>query len=540
MFGIRSGLKLALVLSLIGGTVSAEVTGQAAATALQAASLGTASSANDFQLLRAALVPVVEQTLNRVCGADCPAFSVLPNYKTTATPESTDDLGFSSNETNVTSANKEVASIAIEILASKKIEAPVQEAIRATVGAYARNYTDLPVSVRTKSVAPTLAPALPVGAPASISPLDWLNFAKTGIWPIALLLLAILGIVALAYYLRNRNRSNAAEVKSDTEVSEETAVEPMAPSVSEAVRTEVSALLQDRAEDVAWLAEHFARTGDTASVQKLIRLFPGDQLSRRLFLSSLVPAAFAKAAQSKSSVTEGEGQLFAWLKSQLDGAHWKRLAEQAEPTAKIGNLPKNQLSALFERVATAEGKAVVLSKVPSEIWPDLMSALEGKDRVGVGASLFKLQQQGGAVNAQTQADVMDGLAQASRICLLEEMLNEYVYFLSDEEATALSNELASQSGTWKPRRSVEEMIAKLDHKSLVELVMQLEVDQIRSLVSHLPVDQMEKVLSALPSKLRDRVTPNLDRSAVQEDPEWIRTRARLFKLYQELFPRSIQ
>jgi hypothetical protein len=495
----------------------------------------------DAQAIRSVLVPVVNTTLERICGNDCPGFSIIPNVKGVPSTEAgTEDLGFEEIKKTGPEIPKEVQSVSIEVLTSNKMQKEFQETVRATVAAEAKNFTDLPVSVKAKTV--TLPPT-PVANDAGVTPKDWVEFAKRSLWPLTALLLATLALFGFAYYFHARRKDALAlnQMTADESVPQNEAV-----TMAETINAEKAAALEifaGRFEDLKFFLEDCSQRSDLSSLRKVVRIFPGDTLSTKLSLTAGVPAAITKAmAETTETAGESETQRFEWLKQELDKAHWRRLSETADPMAKISDLPESQLSSLFSQVVSNDGKALVLSLTSPEKWPRLLSTLVASDKVSVGTSLSKIQQTGETPNTSTRQEVLDALARTVKASHLENLLDEYVLYLSKDETMALSNQLSSKSMMGQ-KRSVDDMILALNDKELLELVLRLEIDQIRTLLEHLPTEPQQKILSSLPKKLKERVgffaTGTPRDGETTQDPQWLQTRSRIFKLYKEINPRSV-
>jgi hypothetical protein len=498
-----------------------------------------AAHGEEAETIRARLVPAIDETLFKICGSECTGFSVHPNVKGSSVTESgaVEDLGFEDISKKLPDAPKEISSVTIEVLTSKKMDPAIQETIKSTIAAVAKNHTDLPVTVRTKPV--TLPPATLAKDNTPVTPKDWLDFAKHGLWPVALLLLCLLGLCGVAYVFRARRKHALLLLEAERAAKlTETASKPQDLLVVE--KGPDLHIFSDRFDDLKFFLEDCAERGDIESLSKVIRLFPGDALSKNLNLSPIVPIMMTKA-MSQSLKVDSEGgqvpqQLVQWLKNSLDKIHWKRLKENSEPISKVSGLTDPQLSSMFNQISSVKAKALVLSQINSDRWPRLLTSLTATQRVSVGSALSQIQQWGGQISGDVRKEVLESLDRVIRGSHLEDLVDDYVLFLSEEETTELSNQLSSTSGIMSRRKPVEEMILDLNEKELLELVLRLDVDQIRTLLENLPIEPQQKVLSGLPKKLKERVgffasaTKN-----TKQDPKWLQTRSRLFKLYNEVY-----
>lgn len=485
------------------------------------------TAAPDFVGTRTVLLPEVTKTLQRVCGSDCPAFTILPTYKSSKLPSGSgklDDLGFDVEDTVV----KQLSGISIEVLTNEGLKPEVVASIRNTIAAEAKNHTELPVQVRTKSVASTAG----LGDGKALGSKDLLDLAKTSVWPLAALLLGLLGIAAIASFFHQKRKTT---LHSHELLNAEKEVEPKAEEVA---RMEIAALAEEivdgRLEDLSRLLEQFSYQKEMESLRKVVSLFPGDTLSKKVQLAPVVPVMISKAmAEVGDAQTPGSKQTVEWLKAQLDLVHWKRLREKVEPMAKLSALSSEQLSQVFSAVPSAKGKALVLSFVESHEWPRLLASINSNQKVEVGGSLFQLQQSAQTVDAVTQKEVMETLGRVLGSAQNDKLLNEYVMYLSEEETRELSKNLASSPAFVRPK-SMEQILGSLPERQLLELVLGLDVEQIAVLIGKLPAEPQRKLLASLPKKLKERIDTRLDmQSAEEDDTKWLETRSRLMKLYNE-------
>lgn len=502
--------------------------------ALQAAHAVETATSPDFQTIRASLLPIVQETLAKNCGAYCPGFSILPQYKTAGGSSSVDDLGFEGPQAEA----KELKGITIEVLTQKDVEAAQQETIKATVAASVRNHADLPVQVRTKLTSPAVLTDYKL--PEEIGPRDWLYFAKDGLWPIVILALGLLALFGLLYTIRSRRRA-VAQATESLEASSESAQDTAAEAI-EVPSMAAESMLADRNDDLGWYLQDRSEHADYASLRRLLKLFPGDTLSKKLTLSPLATASLAKAlSQPGIEDASSDGQRLSWLRKELDTVHWKRLSSQTEPVSQVADLSTAQVTSLFNRVDGAEERALILTQVEGDKWPNLLSAVSPAVRIETGVGLYRLQQSGGTASENARKKVIDGVSEVKRMSRMDGMLNDFVYCLSEEEATAVSNQIAS--GTFKPRKSVEEIVLELNEHQLLELVLQLDIDGIRTLAHHMPEHAQARILKALPKKLRERVGDlaiDSPQASDKTEAEWVRTRSRLFKIYSALSTGKMQ
>lgn len=493
----------------------------------------TETASVDIQSLRTALLPVVERTLEKVCGQDCPGFSVMPVFKTTRTSSSKsqlDDLGF---DTAADSLTKQLSGVSIEVIASTKVKDDMLASIRNTVAAEAKNHTDLPVSVRTKTVASTEK----LGAKNQVTSKDLLELARTGMWPLALLLLGVLALGAIAAFFHQKRKTavHAYELQNQGR--------DLGPSPEEVSRREIVADAEDvvdgRLEDLSRLLEEAAYNQDFEALRKVVSLFPGNALSKQVQMVPVVPIMISKAmAEGKGQLVQSK-QTVEWLKTQLDLVHWKRLREKVEPMAKLQALSPAQLSTVFSRVPTNSAKALILSFIESDNWPRLLSPLSSADKVEVGSHLFQIQQGMSHSQPESEKEVLESLGRVLGASASDKLLNDYVLYLSEEETRELSKNLTDHSSFVRPK-SVEQVLTDLSDRQLLELVLGLDVEQIAILIDKLPADQQSRLLSALPKQLKERIQ---SRRVTEENEEqgsrWMETRSRLMKLYNESHSRSI-
>jgi hypothetical protein len=477
--------------------------------------------------LKQRLGPVVQQSLDALCGEDCPGFQLEPIFQKSETVEGLDDLGFPPRA--VTSAEPQpLKSVSVRLLVKNTLPKEQVESLRKTVAYRTSNAIDVPVSVSVENV-----PGMQKAKDAEVSkePETALAWARQLAWPSALLLLGVLSLVGLVAALRHRWAVITRTTPSPEDVKEE-----FTPSFDRE-RAVLDALLVSRKDDLRWLIENAAENSKTDSLDKIAAAYPADALSGGIDFSELALAKLS--AVSTTSKSQPLDQLLQWTERALDEAHWSRKREEKSIGERLGRLSLRQLKSLLHKLPGGDARAFFFASVSKDSWPALLSTLESSARVELGVALATLHAltPGRQVELEQAIDQAMASANARRGQPTEkssELVQDYSLYLSEDEGSGLWRTLSTQKlGVAKPA-NLDTLLLRLSDEALLELYMHLDLAGIKASMRYSSASVRQRVISVLPEKLRERIgnLPMADSTQAATDPDWIKARASLLGSYR--------
>jgi len=479
--------------------------------------------------LRERLSPLIQAALEKHCGEDCPSFKIDAQYKKSIVRDVLEDLGFSHSESAELPPSPELQSITLSVLVQDRVTPASREALKQILTHLVNNETPVPTQVQLKplnALSPTLEKkAEPKAEPTSPPESDHrMEIFQMLVWPLSLLFLALMGMVGLVLFLKNRRdlirdrllgQNKLEKPESRFSGLKEASGTSVSPEVLEAMK-----LLEGRQEDFHWLMEDLVLRGDVKSLSQVVSLFEPQTLSTQLKFSNqaLKVLSSLSSASQKSSVNGKES--LAWLKENIDRVHWKRLEEQYFPLSKLTRLSDHQRVQVFMNLSSAHEKAALLASIPEEKWPLLLSQISSEERLELGLSLsryrvlgmedrvkleFKLSSQ---MNEKLNEILINSLSSLEGV---DEVMEKFTLYLTETEAQGLwkelsKNQLCSGQSKKPPIFSIDSLVQSLDVASATEIFTSLEVESLAALIFQLSAEGKQKVLLSLPKGLRERLS----------------------------------
>ncbi len=489
--------------------------------------------------IREKLSPIVSALLEMHCGQDCPGFRIDPQIKTVSN-RVLDNLGFTRSKQST--STPELKSVLLTVLVNNKLSEGDRKSLQQIMLYQLANDCPVPLTVQLKKIggiSPNLKKTEEGDRP--------LVEIKDLIWPVCLVTLGLLVLIGLILGLVLVTRGRIKHLRERAELfrrikegigkanetsgktSEETEFSKIFP-VNE--NPEQEYLLKTYRDDLKWLVEKLALDQDFTNLRKITSIFEPKKLSQSLQLSPV--GLKSLTALSLASTTEGEKLSLKWLKTQLDQAHWRRVAELELPLMKLSRLQDGQLSKLFSSLKSLQQKAACLCNIEQDKWPLLMSQLGSEEKIQLGIALYNYQNE--IIENRHKMDTelgatIEALWQ-NRASADENPIDMYPVFLSDSEGHTLASELKLDSIF-----SVDKLVSETQAEALVEICTKMELVSLKALLSQLSQDLSKKLLSQLPGTLQKRL---LSLELKLTEATKIKARADFIKAYRSLELEELQ
>lgn len=476
-------------------------------------------------LLREKLTPFVESTLQEHCGEDCPSFRIDPQFKKVAMEGSLEDLGFS--KPSQPEGTPELQSVSISVLIQDQVPQKARESLRKILSHRITNEANVPVVVRMMGLN-AFAPLMERRQhteEASFSSSEKLSLVQALAWPASLLLFGAILLFALHRVLKHRKELFLKRLASQKPVEK--------PPVFEQKGTLAFELLESRIEDLSWLIEDATLRSDAAAIQKIVSLFPAQELTSRARLSREALQALALASESAKKIDQKLA--FDWIVPALDEAHWKLMEEKAEPLSRVRRYPSNRAVRIFSELSSPSLKALFITALPDERWPELLATLKSEERVQLGLTLADVAACAPDVRAALSSQLSQELTRKDDALQArsEEALESFALYLSEKEGQKLWQELSVRSlAPHSAPRSIEEILSKLDASTAAEVCTRLDITTLSVALSQVSEETRARIHRHLPKALQARLSSNTGVSQKPTEVAQMKARAAILGAYR--------
>ncbi len=490
--------------------------------------------------IREKLSPLVQTTLDEHCGKDCPGFRIDSHFKKTLTKNFLEDLGFS-RTTEPEEAQPELQSVTLSVLIQNEVPQSSKETLKQILSEKTSNASSVPVQVQLKAVhgvSPSLHRKLNEQTTPELPADHQMEIFNTLIWPSSLLIITLLGIFGLILFLKNRRDLLRDQILARQDSEKIQGSDLIANDQKSPLFAEAFQLLESRKDDLQWLIEDLALKNDLKSLEKVLSLYPPQELSARLKFSSLTLKRFTEFSPA-SAKTQAQEAL-PWLKDSLKGVHWRRLHEQQFPLSKLGRLSDAQKSLIFGELQSDLERAAFLSSIPEESWPVLLSQRSSQQRIELGLSLSQYQDSTPQDRNQWSLHLSDQFTQILEKASASSMnwLESFTLYLTENEAQSFWKELDQRKPKDPSQKhavlSMDSIVQELDPQAATEIFTSLEVGSLGALIQQLSGEAQKKVLLSLPKTLRDRVSHLRETShSTLNEAQLMRARAQMLEAYRK-------
>jgi hypothetical protein len=501
--------------------------------------------------VREKLSPIVEATLQDHCGEDCPSFKIDTQFKKNNNSGILDDLGFS--KPTQSNSTPELQTATITVLVQDKVPQTSRESLRQILAHRTANESPIPIHITLKPLS-ALSPFLeklsrpvptPTPATPSLNQLEHqLTVIKTLAWPICLLIIAVMSLLALLFFLKNRRDLLKDRIRAfqESNKNKEDANETQIASTSPVATN----FLENRTDDLFWLVEDLANREDYSSLNKVLISYQPQELTSKFKFSNSTLRTLASMPNSKTNTVEKQNteQAMSWLKDSLDQVHWKRIAEQNLPLTRLARLSDEQCADIFANLKSLHAKAVFIGAIPEGKWPYLLSQLTAEDRVEIGLALSRHQasdpreQQLAESLLSTELETVLQVLNTSHRGILE----NFTLYLTEKEGQQLWQQLSQQSLSQSmsrkpPTLSIDALIQELTPAAAAEIFSGLEIGTSAVLMSQLSPVNRQKILTGLPRSLKERIQTQPRQDA--NEAQTMRARAHLLDAYRRFSSGSL-
>ncbi len=428
---------------------------------------------------RTELARKVESIIARACGSSCGEFRI--DLSTGLVSERAGQAAPGFESVAAGPKRMKITQARITLLVEEGFQA---DRLLAEVKAAATQVVDFPVSVR--------ADPLKAQLPSPSTSNDWLAWAKALVWPVTLLLLASLALVAA---LMLRKKPQPEEI-----VAEEAGAEVAAAPVL-AKREDLARLAETHREDLRFWFDELSRADGSTELRRLasLSLFLPDLSGLGLTASSWKAAAAAlENVQSAEDPTVEDQK---WFQLQLARARVRRLAAQALPADRVRSAALEKKTAWMSKYGAirSDEASVLLFLTEESAWPRLLAPLTAERRLALlrafhdRAGQGELEEVVHRVSSQLATELTGLSPQAER-----DWAETLSRFVSQTDARRLGMSVHGAP-------ALSEAIRALGVDQLRELCFEMDVAALAGVWDQADPDTRQKLMSVMPASLKSRV-----------------------------------